>query len=1154
MAPPGEFCQSSVKPFDIAIVGGGIAGLTLALHLLIHRVPIKLYEQASQFGEIGAGVSFGPNSTKALNLISPHILKAFEEAETNNLAETKKNVWFDFRYGDTCDGRRADGGLICTLKCGGGQRGVKRSAFLDGLVKLLPNGVAEFGKRVETLTQEDDGVTLFFQDGSTAKHDVVIGCDGIKSRIRRVLLGEGTAASTPTFSGKYAYRGLVPMEQAAAELGAELAGNSQMYLGRHGHILTFPIAKGEIMNVVAFGSAKTWESAQWVKPVAKQDVVDEYSHWGHSVRRIIDIIQEPDLWALFDHPPAQTYHEGLVAIVGDAAHAATPHKGGGAGMAIEDAYVLGNILGAISDKSHIPTALSAYDAVRRARSQRLVADSREQGMLFDFELGTDDPDLLASNILQRMDWLWDYDITKELEEAYILLGRVPTAEDGSGVQRSRQSETEQLLLPPQICGRVKRHEKAVAVPGTDASLISEYIGAYFTMVLVSHCKVSLEAVGLNRIFNFRADEEVHHDPEITKDIGNRERPDRVYGLRETRNIELLLYDIQSLPSQEQAGFNDDSGSEYSMANLLDQPMDAQGDAQLYPFLVLEAKKGASNEWSAIDMQTSFSIRTLLETQARLFSAAKLRFTCVSVPLVWFLSNKGEDWRLCAAYTEQHLLKRDATGTTVYRVIDVWRGCIKTRDGALQLLLLVDYIFDWARDIYRSDIIQALKSVAYGNDETASITDTAINTINRIDTFDEPLQNGQDDEQYHRSQQSFVDLDSPFGAIRHATFVESRYYCLFITADNVETLVKSTAQVQVQSICRAILGEIDSSISVDLETLSRIEEEWTGYSRQVAGSLDPNCPLARDDFRMALRCTTYLSATWHQIRELSVIAIEQNAWDAVVTAAGLKKRKKLEITKPYGMSLVLQSIAKLRAGSPRKILHAAILGTSVGLFQDKRFKPRRCVSLDFEVGLLRDIVHFIYTSAKRGRLFISYKLIFRELDYWRNVSKERKDRGIVCCPNCAGEVHHEKCRECIGFVMDRSQYQKKQDSAAENSIAVLQRLSGEELREKIDYATKLFPFSNEGSYVPRDEYQNYDAHADWVGHLGKYPHLDRPFLDIGELCGQFDRFLSFWQKYNPVHGTYHHSGFDLDKHSQSKKRKRGEASEANNEKGKGTSTP
>jgi salicylate hydroxylase len=137
------------------------------------------------------------------------------------------------------------------------------------------------------------------------------------------------------------------------------------------------------------------------------------------------MIQQPDVWALFDHPPARTYHDGLVAIVGDAAHATTPHKGAGAGMAVEDAYILGNLFGAISDRTQIQRVLTAYDATRRARSQRLVADSREQGMLFDLELGIEEPDQFTSNITERMQWLWNYDITKELEEACKLLKTDP---------------------------------------------------------------------------------------------------------------------------------------------------------------------------------------------------------------------------------------------------------------------------------------------------------------------------------------------------------------------------------------------------------------------------------------------------------------------------------------------------------------------------------------------------------------------------------------------------------------------------------------------------------------------------------------------------------------------------------------------------------
>jgi hypothetical protein len=175
----------------------------------------------------------------------------------------------------------------------------------------------------------------------------------------------------------------------------------------------------------------------------------------------------------------------------------------------------------------------------------------------------------------------------------------------------------------------------------------------------------LETVGLNQIFNFRADEEVHHDPEITKELGKRENPDRVYGLRKTRNIELLLYDISTQRSEPGVDTEVDQTDQTSAFRFMNQPMNAKGDRQLFPFLVLEAKAGSSDEWLAINMQTAFSIRTFLETQRQLYSAASARSDWKARPMVWFFSNKGENWRLCAAYTEDAPAEPDCIGTTVY---------------------------------------------------------------------------------------------------------------------------------------------------------------------------------------------------------------------------------------------------------------------------------------------------------------------------------------------------------------------------------------------------------------------------------------------------------------------------------------------------------
>lgn len=258
---------------SICIVGGGIAGLTLALNLLKQaksassskpRYTVTIYESAHAFGEIGAGVAFGPNASRAMQLIGPEVYEAFERTETTNQSPSKQDVWFDFRFGESVDGRfkvegeegtgpeDRTGELIATVQCRGGQRGVKRSDFLDELIKHLPEGIAQFGKRVTHYTTDPASgkVTLTFRDGSTATHDAVIGCDGIKSNIRKTLL-----ASTPkpeaadaVFSGKFCYRGLIPMDEAVAAIGEEMAMNAQMYLGRHGHILTFAIDKGKVMN------------------------------------------------------------------------------------------------------------------------------------------------------------------------------------------------------------------------------------------------------------------------------------------------------------------------------------------------------------------------------------------------------------------------------------------------------------------------------------------------------------------------------------------------------------------------------------------------------------------------------------------------------------------------------------------------------------------------------------------------------------------------------------------------------------------------------------------------------------------------------------------------------------------------------------------
>ncbi|KAF1944950.1 salicylate 1-hydroxylase-like protein [Clathrospora elynae] len=438
--------SSTPRSPTIAIIGGGIAGLTLTIALLkkCPHLPITLYESASAFGEIGAGVGFQPVQVRTMSLIDPRIATAFEKCNKGNTV-TEPPRWFTVRVADQRKfAGSANGEIVLGKDEAGGKEkriirlgdevfvmparrglggGVHRAHFLDELVKLVPEGIAQFRKKLVDVTEAEDEsgeAVLHFADGSTAQHGAVFGCDGIKSRTRAIVLSDDPCTNA-VFSGKYAYRGLIPMSEAVAILGEDEPRTNQMYIGYHGHVLTFPIANGTLMNVVAFSSTPAWTDPNWVVQTSREDMLQDFTHWSPTVRAIMTSLQKPDIWALFNHPPAPTYYttNPLICLVGDAAHASTPHQGSGAGMCIEDVYILSELLSQCHSSRDFESAFRAYDAVRRPRSQRLVKTSREAGQLWEFEgegVG-DDLEALERNAMKRMDWVWDYDILEDMDRA-----------------------------------------------------------------------------------------------------------------------------------------------------------------------------------------------------------------------------------------------------------------------------------------------------------------------------------------------------------------------------------------------------------------------------------------------------------------------------------------------------------------------------------------------------------------------------------------------------------------------------------------------------------------------------------------------------------------------------------------------------------------
>jgi salicylate hydroxylase len=418
--------QSNPPKPDIAIVGGGIGGLALGISLARHGVSFHIYEAASQFSEIGAGVGFSPNARQAMQMIDPRIKRAYDRHAASNFGAAQKDYYFQFRLG--MDGRPNTGteGLAAghlISQPGGAGKGmsmIHRATFLNELVAMLPQGCTSFGKRLDCLETTKEGVTLHFADGTAATASAVVGCDGVKSKVRQSMF---SMQSRPRFTGKYAYRGLIPMDRAVDIVGQDRARNSQGYLGYGGHVLTMPVDGGRTMNVVAFKTATTgdWEDEKWVLPARKEMMQVDFSGWGRDVTKLLDAMADTDLWALFEHPRLNRISKGNVTLLGDAAHATSPHQGSGAGMAIEDALVLGHVLGLASCQGEFGKAFASYESTRLERCMKVVESSRECGEIYQFlhDEIHDNLSQVDKNLLTRYNWIWDIDLETHVRAAEI---------------------------------------------------------------------------------------------------------------------------------------------------------------------------------------------------------------------------------------------------------------------------------------------------------------------------------------------------------------------------------------------------------------------------------------------------------------------------------------------------------------------------------------------------------------------------------------------------------------------------------------------------------------------------------------------------------------------------------------------------------------
>ncbi|KAJ5816247.1 hypothetical protein N7447_008480 [Penicillium robsamsonii] len=368
----------SPKPPTITIIGGGIGGLTLAAGLYLRKIPIQLpgYEDYLQ-------------------------------------------TWFEIVW--ATGGQEGD--TLMNLKAlPSGQTALRRADFLNALVELVPAEFVHFGKRLKTLVERDDGVVLEFEDGEVVDADVVVGCDGIRSKVKECMIPVGSLRMRPVYSGMYGYRAVLEMGEMVAAVGEMRARVATIYVGQGAYAISYPIMRAKLVNVGIYVlSDREWEYDSWVRPARREDIERDTKDMGRYVRSFVEHMPDPSQWAIFEHPHISTYAQSRIAIMGDAAHASTPHQGAGAGQAIEDAHVLAELLsdsrvGSVND---VVAAFKAYDDIRRPRSQRVVTSSKENADIFClcFDGVLDDPVKLKETLDQRLKWLWDLDVQDQVERA-----------------------------------------------------------------------------------------------------------------------------------------------------------------------------------------------------------------------------------------------------------------------------------------------------------------------------------------------------------------------------------------------------------------------------------------------------------------------------------------------------------------------------------------------------------------------------------------------------------------------------------------------------------------------------------------------------------------------------------------------------------------
>jgi len=359
---------------DALIIGAGIGGLACALALQRTGWRVRVCERAFELEEIGAGLTLSPNATRALGWLG-----AIDSLQSV-LSLPPYQVMEDPESGREIG--RFTRGTRALEEYGAAYAFVHRADLQAGLaaaVRRLDPDAILLGRQCVQVHYGGEGAAAAFADGSELRADLLVGCDGIRSRVRAAL----HADESPRYTGYVAWRALVPYAQLA---DTALPAGSAVVYGPRKVMVRYRVEPRRLLNVAAFAQRSAWTEEGWNVRADPAEPQALFADWHAGVRDTLAALSSDALfrWGLFDRDPIDAYVRGSIALLGDAAHPMLPFLGQGAALALEDAVVLARVL---ENEPAVPEALERYDALRRPRGTEAVLESRAAGRRLHGEEG-----------------------------------------------------------------------------------------------------------------------------------------------------------------------------------------------------------------------------------------------------------------------------------------------------------------------------------------------------------------------------------------------------------------------------------------------------------------------------------------------------------------------------------------------------------------------------------------------------------------------------------------------------------------------------------------------------------------------------------------------------------------------------------------------